>query len=186
MIFSGLFTDLDAAETVAVISCLFEMEKASDTASVSPQFAPLLSQIHTMARSIAAVCADCKMPINAEKYVQNIKPYLMKVALAWCRGSSFTEISAMTDLFEGSIIRYVYGHKQFLELSCIESAAHGALCHILSVRACMYVRVFQHFPPNERALASAGDRSQVYWQHGDGAALRRGLEAVTTRHHLCG
>lgn len=41
----------------------------------------------------------------SDVYVASFRPSLMNVAYAWCRGASFREICAMTDIFEGAIVR---------------------------------------------------------------------------------
>ncbi len=51
------------------------------------------------------VCAFCVCALCIFRYVQSFKSTLMNVSYSWSRGSSFSEICELTDLFEGSIIR---------------------------------------------------------------------------------
>lgn len=65
-----------------------------------------LRALQDAARKIAEVSVECKLEINTEDYVTSFWPYLMDVIHAWSKGASFAEICEMTDLFEGSIVRY--------------------------------------------------------------------------------
>lgn len=85
-----------------------------------------------IARRIAKVCKESKLPIVEEEYVQSFKVELMDAVVQWCRGASFSEICKasfptaknarlspprcllvnprhlplqLTDQFEGSLIR---------------------------------------------------------------------------------
>lgn len=40
-----------------------------------------------------------------DKYVDQFRPTLMEVVYLWSKGKSFKEISEITDVFEGSIVR---------------------------------------------------------------------------------
>jgi ATP-dependent RNA helicase DOB1 len=48
---------------------------------------------------------ECKLKLDMDEYLKKVNPALMEVALAWAKGSKFGEICAMTDVFEGSVIR---------------------------------------------------------------------------------
>jgi len=50
------------------------------------------------------VTKEAKLEIDEDKYVEQFKPYLMDVTLAWCKGATFAQICKMTDIFEGMMI----------------------------------------------------------------------------------
>jgi ATP-dependent RNA helicase DOB1 len=51
-----------------------------------------------IARRIARVSKESKLPIVEEEYVQSFKVELMDAVLQWCRGASFSEICKASDL----------------------------------------------------------------------------------------
>lgn len=79
-----------------------------------------------IARRIATVSNECKIPLVPDEYVQSFKMEMMDAVFKWCGGASFSDIckvrkslsawetvesllsmllGQMTDIFEGSIIR---------------------------------------------------------------------------------
>jgi ATP-dependent RNA helicase DOB1 len=79
-----------------------------------------------IARRIATVSNECKIPLVPDEYVQSFKMEMMDAVFKWCGGASFSDICKvrpsclgieriksdrcctvpqMTDIFEGSIIR---------------------------------------------------------------------------------
>lgn len=45
-----------------------------------------------IARRIAKVSKESKLPVVEEEYVQSFKVELMDAVVQWCRGASFTEV----------------------------------------------------------------------------------------------
>ncbi|TMW60703.1 hypothetical protein Poli38472_000745 [Pythium oligandrum] len=107
MIFNGQFNDLSVNETVALLSCLINQEKAKE--GQKPPLADSLEapirQMRETARRIAKVMHDAKITIDAEEYAESFNTSLVDVVIAWCEGAKFSQICKMTDAFEGSIIR---------------------------------------------------------------------------------
>ncbi|KAF8754483.1 Antiviral helicase [Rhizoctonia solani] len=64
-----------------------------------------LRTLQEIARRIAKVAKESKMPVDEEEYAQSFKVELMDAVLQWCRGAKFADICKMTDQFEGSLIR---------------------------------------------------------------------------------
>lgn len=58
-----------------------------------------------LARRIAKVSTEARLPLEEDAYVERFKPFLMDVVFSWCNGCSFSELCKMTETFEGSIIR---------------------------------------------------------------------------------
>ncbi len=57
------------------------------------------------ARRIARISNECRLPIDADAYVDSFKPHLMDLVLSWANGASFASICKGNDFFEGTIIR---------------------------------------------------------------------------------
>lgn len=77
-----------------------------------------LRQMQDLARRIAKVSVECKLTVDEEQYVEKFKPFMMDVCLAWCKGSSFSNICKMTDIYEGSIIRCMRLLEELLRQMC--------------------------------------------------------------------
>ncbi|DAZ96390.1 TPA: hypothetical protein N0F65_010757 [Lagenidium giganteum] len=107
MIFNGQFNDLTVNETVALLSCMINTEKAKE--GQKPPAAQNLEapvrQMRETARRIAKIVQDAKMTIDVDEYAESFNTSLVDVTIAWCEGARFSQICKMTDAFEGSIIR---------------------------------------------------------------------------------
>ena len=53
----------------------------------------------------AQISNEENLEVNTEEYIESFKPVLMDVIYKWSTGGTFQEITDMTDIFEGSIIR---------------------------------------------------------------------------------
>jgi len=68
---------------------------------------------------------ECKLEgIEVEEYVESFSTTLCTITYDWCMGKSFPEVTAKTDMFEGSIIRLL---RRLEELMRELSAAAGAI-----------------------------------------------------------
>jgi ATP-dependent RNA helicase DOB1 len=57
------------------------------------------------AERIGQVSQDSGLNINIEDYVGNYKPTIMDAVRAWANGATFEETNALTDAYEGVLIR---------------------------------------------------------------------------------
>ncbi|XP_026465811.1 exosome RNA helicase MTR4-like [Ctenocephalides felis] len=105
MMFEGIFNGIKVEECLALLSCFVCDEKSQETQKATETLSGPLRHMHNLARKIAKVSKESKIEIDEEAYIQQFKPHMMDVVIAWCRGSKFAEICKMTDIFEGSIIR---------------------------------------------------------------------------------
>nr|XP_023026843.1 superkiller viralicidic activity 2-like 2 isoform X1 [Leptinotarsa decemlineata]XP_023026844.1 superkiller viralicidic activity 2-like 2 isoform X2 [Leptinotarsa decemlineata] len=105
MIFNGVFGVLTPAQGCALLSCFVCDEKSSEQIKLSEELSGPLRQMQDLARRIAKVSNEARLPLDEELYVERFKPFLMDVVFAWCNGSPFKDICGMTEIFEGSIVR---------------------------------------------------------------------------------
>ncbi len=103
--FSGVFNDLSPELCVALCSCLIFNEKNDEPAKVRDELTAPYRALQELAKRIATVTADAKLPIDLTEYVSKFQPTLCEVVFQWCRGGKFSEIAKMTEVFEGTIIR---------------------------------------------------------------------------------
>jgi len=108
LIFSGFFNDMSFQEIAAILTCVIHDESNADNSKYVMKNERLNSaflEIKEVARKLVKIYIDCKINIEEDTYVNNLKPQLIEVTYMWCNGSSFCDILKLTDTFEGSIIR---------------------------------------------------------------------------------
>eukprot|EP01126_Amoeba_proteus_P065124 TRINITY_DN9202_c1_g1_i4.p1 TRINITY_DN9202_c1_g1~~TRINITY_DN9202_c1_g1_i4.p1 ORF type:complete len:349 (-),score=94.66 TRINITY_DN9202_c1_g1_i4:103-1098(-) len=105
MLFSGFFTNLKSDQIPAILSCFVFDEKSSLNVTVMPELAGPYRELQDIARKVAEITKECKLPIDVEEYVGKFQPELIEVVYQWCKGANFSTICGMTSIFEGSIIR---------------------------------------------------------------------------------
>ncbi|EUC60510.1 ATP-dependent RNA helicase (dob1), putative [Rhizoctonia solani AG-3 Rhs1AP] len=105
MIFNGVFNSLLPEQCAALLSCFVFTEKSEQSTKLKEELAGPLRTLQEIARRIAKVAKESKMPVDEDEYVQSFKVELMDAVLQWCRGATFVDICKMTDQFEGSLIR---------------------------------------------------------------------------------
>ncbi|KAH1009376.1 hypothetical protein HUJ04_001737 [Dendroctonus ponderosae] len=105
MLFNGLFVNLTPHQACALLSCFVCDERSNEAPKLSEELSGLLRQMQDLARRIAKVSTEARLPIDESKYVEQFKPFLMDIVFAWCNGASFARLCGMTEIFEGSIVR---------------------------------------------------------------------------------
>eukprot|EP00045_Choanoeca_perplexa_P013276 m.149698 g.149698 ORF g.149698 m.149698 type:complete len:1039 (+) comp16301_c0_seq3:72-3188(+) len=126
LIFNGVFNELTASQSVALLSC-FVAENGKDDAKtkLAEELATVLKQLQETARRIAKVSTDTKLPLDPEAYVQKFPIDMMDVTSAWAQGRKFVDICTMSDLFEGSIIRAMRRLEELLKQMVAAAKAIG-------------------------------------------------------------
>ncbi|KAJ3855603.1 ATP-dependent RNA helicase [Lentinula lateritia] len=111
LIFNGAFNTLAPEHCAALLSCFVFDEKvlvrsnSEKQTKLSEELAAPLRVMQELAKRIAKVSIESKLPLDEEKYIASFKVELMDAVMQWCRGASFSDICQLTDIFEGSIIR---------------------------------------------------------------------------------
>ncbi|KAI0777586.1 antiviral helicase [Trametes elegans] len=105
LIFNGVFNSLSPEQCAGLLSCFVFTEKSEQVTRLKEELAAPLRVMQEIAKRIAKVSKESKLPINEDEYVQSFKVELMDAVVQWCRGASFSDICKLTDQFEGSLIR---------------------------------------------------------------------------------
>ncbi|KAI0816866.1 antiviral helicase [Trametes gibbosa] len=105
LIFNGVFNTLTPEQCAGLLSCFVFTEKSEQMTKLKEELAAPLRVMQEIARRIAKVSKESKLPVNEDEYVQSFKVELMDAVVQWCRGASFSDICKLTDQFEGSLIR---------------------------------------------------------------------------------
>ncbi|KII85594.1 hypothetical protein PLICRDRAFT_44920 [Plicaturopsis crispa FD-325 SS-3] len=105
LIFNGAFNSLSPEQSAGLLSCFVFTEKSEHQVKLKEELAAPLRVMQEIARRIAKVSKESKLPVVEEDYVSSFKVELMDAVVQWCRGASFADICKLTDQFEGSLIR---------------------------------------------------------------------------------
>jgi len=105
LIFNGAFNTLLPEQCAGLLSCFVFTEKSEQQTKLTEELAAPLRVMQELARRIAKVSQESKLPLVEDEYVQSFKVELMEAVVQWCRGASFSDICKLTDQFEGNLIR---------------------------------------------------------------------------------
>ncbi|GBF91342.1 hypothetical protein Rsub_03662 [Raphidocelis subcapitata] len=105
LMMNGVFSHLDKHRLAALVSCLVPVEKTQDEPDVTREMADPLAALQAAARRIAEVSSECGVPLEPDEYAESFRPTLCDVIYKWSKGASFADVCAITELYEGSIIR---------------------------------------------------------------------------------
>lgn len=107
IVFQNVFADMEANHIIALCSCLVFDEKSEDPITNNLDLMKAFDTCKGIARNVAEVMLENKIPIDVEEYVQKLKPQLMDVVLMWLDGKRFYEIMNQCNLYEGSVVRVI-------------------------------------------------------------------------------
>lgn len=105
MLFNGMFNNLSAAQACGLLSCFCFDEKSNSPPKLIDELSSPLRIMQNLARRIAKVSTECRIPLDEDLYVERFKPFLMDIVYKWCNGATFADLCNMTEVFEGSIVR---------------------------------------------------------------------------------
>ena len=92
LLFNGFFNDLSPQQIAALLSCFVFEEKVNEPPALKKELENPVREIQKMARMVAKVSVESKLPVNEEEYVQSFKTGIVAVIFEWACGKSFAEI----------------------------------------------------------------------------------------------
>jgi len=108
LILENVFADLDAAESVALLSCFVFQERNASEPNLTSRLEENVEILKEKARKVAEVQERFGLDIKPEEYVRDyFKIGLVEVVYEWACGMSFKNITGLTDVLEGSIVRNI-------------------------------------------------------------------------------
>merc|ERR1712151_758777 len=107
IVFQNVFADMEPNHIIALCSCLIFDEKSEDPLTSNLELMKAYETVKGIARNVAEVMVENKLPIDVEEYVGKVKPQLMDVVLSWLEGKKFYEIMNQCNLYEGSVVRVI-------------------------------------------------------------------------------
>lgn len=107
LLFDGFFSNLDPAESVAILS-IFVCQEKSDSdceSSLSPKLQQAVQEVFIRAESIAESHIRAGLPEStALASVARLRTSLVLVVYEWARGMSFKDVTLLTDVLEGIFV----------------------------------------------------------------------------------
>jgi len=106
LLFNGLLKKVDKNYLIAFLSCLVPTtEKAENEVKSRDKIECAFQTLRGFAQHIADVSVECKVDIEPSEYVDSFHMCYVDVMHAWETGSSFIQVSRMSQIYEGVIIR---------------------------------------------------------------------------------
>eukprot|EP00043_Microstomoeca_roanoka_P011762 m.111284 g.111284 ORF g.111284 m.111284 type:complete len:1291 (-) comp15289_c0_seq2:139-4011(-) len=107
LIFNDVFTPMEPEEVVALLSAMVFQDKRASEPRLTRRLEEGVDTIKAMATKIALTQLDCGMAISVEEYLSELRFGLVEVVYEWARGMAFKQITELTDVAEGSIVRCI-------------------------------------------------------------------------------
>jgi len=122
LIINGILTDLKPEEIVALLSCFVFEQKHTDTPKLTASLEKGVELIKETAARLARCQKHCGLDVTEEESIRELRFGLVEVVYEWARGMPFKDITELTDISEGNIVRCI----QRLDETCrdVRKAAH--------------------------------------------------------------
>lgn len=108
LIFENILTPLSPEEVVALLSCLIFQEKSENEPEIPDRLKQAHQSLYNLSISLANVQVEYGLKLSPVDWVNDkVKPRLMEVVYEWARNMPFSEITKLTDVPEGTIVRTI-------------------------------------------------------------------------------
>jgi antiviral helicase SKI2 len=108
MIFENFFTSLTPEECVSVLSCLICQDKTQDEAVLTDRLNTAKESLVNLTMGLGQLQMQCGLEITPIDFRDSSLNFaMMQVAYEWALGVPFAEITKLTTIAEGSIVRFI-------------------------------------------------------------------------------
>ncbi|XP_074623537.1 superkiller complex protein 2-like [Acropora palmata] len=107
LVFENAFTDLHPTEIVALLSCFVFQQRRCSEPKLTKTLEEGKKRILTMAEEIAWLQSECGLVTSVEEFKEQYNFGLVEAVFEWARGMPFSEITNLTDVQEGIIVRCI-------------------------------------------------------------------------------
>jgi len=107
LVFHNLLTDRPPEEIVALLSCMVFQQRNCSEPELTDSLKEAVGRIKKCAEDIGQAQKECGMEQTVQDYVEQFNFGLTEVAYEWARGMPFAEITQLTDVQEGIIVRTI-------------------------------------------------------------------------------
>ncbi|GMH32178.1 hypothetical protein BSKO_00012 [Bryopsis sp. KO-2023] len=117
MIFTGLLTELEPEEAVALVSAFVFQEKTQKNPQLTRRMQEACQSLYDLCLSCAMSQQDHGLDLDPVQHCEETLNFgLVEVVYEWAKGTPFKEICGLTSIMEGSIVRTIVR----LEQACRE------------------------------------------------------------------
>lgn len=107
LVLNNILTELHPSEIAAILSCVvFEVKRCSEP-KLTPTLKKCQERVLDIAADIATTQKEFGMASSVEDYQKLFNFGLIEVVYEWSRGMPFSEITELTDVQEGIIVRCI-------------------------------------------------------------------------------
>ena len=107
LVFNNQLTDRPPEEIAALLSCLVFQQRNCSEPELTPALEQGIKDIKNIAARIGQVQVDCGLLQPVGEYVESFNFGLVEVVYEWARGMPFADITKLTDVQEGIIVRTI-------------------------------------------------------------------------------
>eukprot|EP00041_Stephanoeca_diplocostata_P002800 m.29742 g.29742 ORF g.29742 m.29742 type:complete len:1321 (-) comp13774_c0_seq2:1735-5697(-) len=108
LVFENVLTALHPAEIVALLSSLVFQEKVDVEPNLTPVLQRGVEDLVRIATVVARAQEECGLDTPPAEFLRTTLHFgLVEVVHAWARGVPFADITGLTDVLEGSIVRCI-------------------------------------------------------------------------------
>merc|ERR1711976_993232 len=107
LVFENKLTDRPPAEIAALLSCMVFQQKNCSEPELNASLKKGIDDIKRCAENIGSAQKSCGLLEPVQDYVEQFNFGLVEVVFEWARGMTFTEITQLTDVQEGVIVRTI-------------------------------------------------------------------------------
>jgi len=107
LVFQNKLTDRPPTEIAALLSCLVFQQRNCSPPSLTPSLEKGVEDIKATAERVGKVQVDCGLLQPIGDYVDSFNFGLVEVVYEWARGMPFADITLLTDVQEGVIVRTI-------------------------------------------------------------------------------
>lgn len=107
LLFNNTFSSLESAEIVALLSCMVFQEKNAAPPKLNARLQQGQDQILNLAKELVTIQREHGVNVAMDQVLGGLKFGLVQVVHEWALGKPFKEITELTDVLEGSIVRCI-------------------------------------------------------------------------------
>jgi len=107
LVFNNQLTDRPPEEIAALLSCLVFQQRNCSEPELTPALIQGIKDIKDIAARIGQVQVDCGLLQPVGEFVESFNFGLVEVVYEWARGMPFADITKLTDVQEGIIVRTI-------------------------------------------------------------------------------
>lgn len=131
LLLGGAFTELQAPEIAALLSCLvYASQGKSDGGGAKQKKVPMRPRLEkakdllvAAAKEVYQAKRDSNIDIDEAEYVESFNPDMMSLVFEWANGAKFVDLTKLTDAYEGTVVRVIRRLDELIRQ--LSSAAHA-------------------------------------------------------------